>query len=500
MDLRAYVRLFLRHWVAIVLLAVLGTAAGAALAWLKDPLYAAKAEMIVTVDSPGSDLAQAYQGALLAEERAQSYSTVLTSDQVLEALRDRLDLPYSVEKLRSEIEASNPASTAIIKVTVEDTSAQRAKDIAAAVGPVFAEVVVPADVTGNAGGGAGSDTVVGVDVLQPVRSPAQPVSQHQVLDIALGLAIGLVLGIGLAVIREITDRRLRDAEDVARASDVSVLAVVPHERAGRRKTLSPDTRLPLPVVEAYRLAAVGLRSAGSGDRRNVYAVAAPTDAEDAAGAALGLAIALAQGGDSVVLVDADPLSTRVALLMALPGAVGLADVLDGRVALDRALQQWRTDLPLRVLVAGGPDARALDAAVLQEHAFDALCEELEQRADVVVLAAPAVLTRADAAVVARVAGQAVIVVRAKGTRGDELDASVQSLRAHGVAVLGAVISDPARRSDQRPVWSVPREYPRTGAQPGEETAPRVTPRGSDRSPASPPDERHGDHLVSLVRR
>ncbi|MEV0170620.1 Wzz/FepE/Etk N-terminal domain-containing protein [Streptomyces sp. NPDC050803] len=492
MDLRAYFQLFLRHWVALVLLAALGAAGGAAVAWLKDPSYAAKTEMIVTVDNPGTDLTQAYQGALLAEERAQSYSTLLTSEQVLEALIDELGLPYSVETLRSQITASNPASTAIIKVTVEDGSAQRATAIAESIGPVFADVVVAAGGTDSATAGG---TEVGVEALQPERAPAQLVPQHRALDIVLGLVVGLVLGIAWAVLREITDRRVHDAEDVARATDIPVLGVVPRAGDLREQAPPPDARASLPVVEDYRLAAVSLRSAGFG---GVYAVTAPRDGEDMAATAVGIAIAVAQGGDSVILVDADLHAPRLARALGLPGAMGLKDVLNGRVALDRALQCWREDLPLRVLADGGADDGAPEAVVLQERALDDLCEELGHRADVVILAAPPVLTRADAAVVARVAGQAVIVVRAKATRGDELDASVQGLRTHGVTVVGAVLSDPARRSG--PDWSAHRERTRTDAQDGRQTAPLVTPLGADRSPAEPRDGRHGDHLASPTRR
>jgi len=495
MDLRAYFRMFLRHWVAIVLLAALGAAGGAAFAWLKDPSYAAKTEMIVTVGNPGSDLAQAYQGALLAEERAQSYSTLITSEQVLEALIDELGLPYSVDTLRSQISASNPASTAIIKVTVEDGSAQRATEIAKSIGPVFTDVVVATDGTDNATGAAGSHPEVGVEALQPERAPAQLVPQHRALDVVLGLVVGLVLGIGWSAFREITDRRVHDAEDVAKASDIPVLGVVPGAGERREKAPLPDARHSLPVVEDYRLAAVSLRSAGTG---GVYAVTAPRDGGEVATTAAGLAIAVAQGGDSVILVDADLHSTRLAVALGLSGATGIKDVLNGRVPLDRALRQWRRDLPLRVLADSRPDDGTRDAVVLQERALDALYEELGRRADVVILAAPPVLTRADAAVVARVAGQALIVIRAKATRGDELDASVVSLRAHGVTVVGAVLSDPAHRTT--PNWSAYREHTPADAQEGRRSASPVTSLGADRSPAEPRDGKHGDHLAAPTRR
>lgn len=53
MDLKAYIRLLRFHWVAILVLTLLGAVGGAAVAQSQPPVYAAKAQMLVTVSAPG---------------------------------------------------------------------------------------------------------------------------------------------------------------------------------------------------------------------------------------------------------------------------------------------------------------------------------------------------------------------------------------------------------------------------------------------------------------
>ncbi|MGI5193024.1 Wzz/FepE/Etk N-terminal domain-containing protein [Streptomyces sp. CA-288835] len=491
MDLGSYLRLLRRRWVAILLLAILGTLGGTAVAWVKNPLYAAKTDILVTAASPRADLSQSYQGALLAEELTQSYSVLLTSEPVLRTLIDELRLPYSVEKLRSEIKASHPRGTAVVKVTVEDRSPQRAKVIADAIGPTFTKVLASADAADTSSDTAGDRSDVKVGVLPQAASSGQLVPPHKSLDIVVGLIVGLVLGAAWSVGRAIMDPRIHDARDVVETSDIPVLAVVPRDKATRGKALLQDTQRPPSVVEAYRTVAVNLRSSvSSGIQRHAYVITGIRGSENSAATAAGIAIALAQDGYSVILVDADPLDMRLAQSMELSQEIGLRDVLANRASLDAALQEWHEDLPLRVLAGGLQDQRSVTP--LRERSLDPLCAELERRADVVIFASPPVLTRTDGVALARVTGQAVIVAQTKVTRGDELDTSVQTLRAVGVTVLGVVLNDVTRRRGRRQVWPAPRERIQTSADSTHEAAPRGR-------PVDIPDS-DGDHRASSYAR
>ncbi|MFF7945464.1 Wzz/FepE/Etk N-terminal domain-containing protein [Streptomyces griseorubiginosus] len=444
MDLNAYRRLLRFHWVAILLLTLLGAAAGAAVAQSQSPVYAAKAQMLVTVSAPGEDSSQAYQGALLSQQRAKSYTTLLTGQSVLRQLTDQLGLPYSVEHMKSHITADNPTDTAVIDVTVKDRSAQRAREIAQALGPAFSRIVSSAENSGQQGDGQAP--VINVRTLEPVQLLDGPVSPHKSFDILLGLAVGLFLGLVWAVGREVTDTRIRDVQDLEQNTDIDVLGVLP--RGGRNPDREFRTGLPdAPLrAQAFRWLALTTEIPARGTGARAYVVTSPLGGEEPAGVAAGLAIALAENGTRTIVVDAQRSRPQLADLLGLSSPWALTDVLDGRVSLDEALRTWRDDVPLRVL-AGRVAEPGSDTPPLRQAEVADLRGRLTARADAVVFLAPPVLTRSDATVVARAVGQVILVAEARVTRVPDFVQSVQRLRSVGVGVLGAVLGgERGRRS------------------------------------------------------
>jgi capsular polysaccharide biosynthesis protein/Mrp family chromosome partitioning ATPase len=441
MDLKAYIRVLRFHWVAILVLTLLGAAAGAAVAQSQPPVYAAKAQMLVTVSAPGEDSSQAYQGALLSQQRAKSYTVLLTSQVVLRQIADQLGLPYSPEEMKGHITATNPTDTPVIDVTVKDRSAAQAQQIAEAMGPTFSKIASSAENSGQ--GGDGKMPVINVRTLDGVQLLDHPVSPHKSFDIALGLLAGLVLGLAWAVVREVTETRIRDLEDLDQGTDVDVLGVLP--RGGQHRDREFRSGLPGSAADAqpYRWLALTTEIAGRGPGPRAYAVTSAVRGDGTTTVAAGLAIALAESGTRTIVVDARRSPAALADLLGLSSPWNLTDVSNGRVSVDEALRTWRDDVPLRVLAGSGTDPDS--AASLRQEDVAGLCKELKERADVVIVVAPPVLADSDATIVARAVGQAIPVAEAWATRMPDFTQSVLRLRAVGVTVLGAVLSGERRR-------------------------------------------------------
>ncbi|MGC0398748.1 capsular polysaccharide biosynthesis protein/Mrp family chromosome partitioning ATPase [Streptomyces sp. SAI-126] len=452
MDLKAYRRLLHFHWVAILVLTLMGAAVGAAVAQSRPPVYAAKVQMLVTVSAQGEDSSQAYQGALLAQQRAKSYTTLLTGQSVLRQLTDQLGLNYSVEHMKSHVTASNPTDTAVIDVTVEDGSARQAKKIAEGLGPAFSRIVTSAENAGQAGDGQAP--VINVRTLDPVQLLDGPVSPHKSFDIVLGLVGGLFLGLVWAVAREVTDLRIRDVQDLEKTEHVDVLGVLP--RGGRKRDKEFVDGLPGPAAraQAYRWLALTIEVAGRVPGPRAYVVTSSAREDEATAVAAGLAIALAESGTRTIVVDTRRSRGGLADLVGVSSPWGLEDVLRGRASLDGALRAWRDDMPLQVLAGSGAEPGS-GVAPLRQAQVAELCRRLMGRAEAVVFVAPAVLTRSDATVVARAVGQVILVAEAKATRAPDLVQSVQRLRSVGVTVLGAVLSGERGRRSRPYVPVVP---------------------------------------------
>ena len=72
-----------------------------------------------------------------------------------------------------------------------------------------------------------------IAVLDPAVPPLEPAFPLVTLNLILAAVLGGLLGIGTALLVEVGDRRVRVAEDLAKASGSPVLAVL--KRAGRRE-------------------------------------------------------------------------------------------------------------------------------------------------------------------------------------------------------------------------------------------------------------------------
>ena len=123
---------------------------------------------------------------------------------------------------------------------------------------------------------------------------------------------------------------------------------------------------------------------------------------------------------------------------------------------------------------------------------------MRARADVVIIDAPPLLPVTDAAVLARQADGAILVVRHGKTTYAQVDRAVENLRLAGARLLGTIINmTPARGSDS---YAYSYEYETTGRR-GRTAAPRrstelaLHPDGADRTDQSVEDERHSvSHL------
>lgn len=92
-----------------------------------------------------------------------------------------------------------------------------------------------------------------INVLSQATPPLTPSSPRVLLNIAIAVFVGTLLAVGLALVRELLDRRVRTTTDLVESLGLPVLGVVPKPIAGRR---SAQTLMAQRVISG-RLAAPG---------------------------------------------------------------------------------------------------------------------------------------------------------------------------------------------------------------------------------------------------
>jgi capsular exopolysaccharide synthesis family protein len=155
--------------------------------------------------------------------------------------------------------------------------------------------------------------------------------------------------------------------------------------------------------------------------------------------AANLAVAFAQQGHRVLLVDCDLRKPRVHGLFHCRQSPGLTQILVGSALFVDAVLESGIER-LFVLPSGAIPPNP--AELLGSGAMQDFLDSVAERYDIVILDSPPLLAATDAAILSRSADGALVVVRAGKTETGALHAAVQLLTNVGARILGTVLNDP----------------------------------------------------------
>ena len=215
------------------------------------------------------------------------------------------------------------------------------------------------------------------------------------------------LGLLFAAWRELADRSVRTPTELEELAGAPVLGAMAYDRAAASTPLITSLGTHHPRFEAVRILRTNLQFLDVDRDHKVITITSSLAGEGKSTTACNLAIALAQTGTRVVLVEGDLRRPRVSEYLGIEKSVGLTTVLVGRVALDAALQQAGTP-GLDVLTSGALPPNPSE--ILQTKAMTALIAELRHRYEVVLIDAPPLLPVTDASLLASISDGAILVV------------------------------------------------------------------------------------------
>lgn len=288
--------------------------------------------------------------------------------------------------------------------------------------------------------------------------PSTPIRPDKPVDIAVGLLVGLILGVTLAFIRESLDRTVKTAEDIEREIAVPTLAIVPLGAASRGRYgryFSRDARetagkgnLALTAIntpgselaESFRVLRTSILLSIAPQPPQVLLVTSAHPSEGKTFASVNLALALAQRGSRVLLVDSDMRKPSVLKALGLTDGAGpgLSSCLTGGHDIEQALQAF-TAAPNMWLLPSGP-IPPNPAELLSSPAMEGLVRDLRQRFEHVVLDSPPLLLVTDGIILSALADGVLLVVESGKTSRGALIRARRILDRAGANTLGAVLN------------------------------------------------------------
>jgi non-specific protein-tyrosine kinase len=501
MELRDYLAIA-RKWLWLFVLATVVAAIGAWITTRALP-KTYRSDTTVMVGRPTSNPDPNVQQLFLGQTLATTYAQMAVREPVLQAVIDSLDLRATYQQLQGMVRAQPVAGSQLLEIRVVDRDPIRAQVLANEVGRQltvmgpspearrhkenvdFAQAQVAqlrdnlthaqaeldeidtrlaSESSARAIGDlqskknallAKSETwrsqladylnfaegseVNSLSIIE-AAAPGIQVGPNVRMNVLMAALIGFGLALGAVLLIEYLDDTVKTSEQLERRLGLSGLATierisgVEHRRDALVTVLSPRS----PAAEAYRVLRTNLQFALL-DTRGTVVITSANPGEGKTATAANVAVAMAQGGRKVILMDADLRKPAIHRMFQLPNSTGMTSLLvDEGLAIEEVLAPAEGIDGLEVLTSGPLPPNP--AEMLDSPRMDHLMDQLRERADFVIVDSPPLLIVVDAAVLAKNADGTLLIFDSCATRVDSAKRAMQALARVGVKPIGGVIN------------------------------------------------------------
>ncbi|GAA5038069.1 polysaccharide biosynthesis tyrosine autokinase [Microbacterium fluvii] len=430
MELSDYIRILRKNWLIILVCTLLGLGAAAGYSLTRTPIYESSSTVFVSTQTSGS-VAELQQGSTFTQARINTYVGLVTTPIVMNPVIADLGLGITASELAQDVTASAALNTTLITITVENADPVLAADIANALAASLTTAVDSIEPAGE--NGRSPVKLSRVKDAQPALEPSSP---NVPLNLALGTLVGLALGIGIAVLRTVLDTRVRTGRDVEQVTKAPIIGAIAFDPKAKERPLIVHADPLSPRAESFRALRTNLQFLDMGGRSS-FVITSSVPSEGKSTTTINLAIALADAGKRVALLDTDLRKPKVAEYLGIEGGAGLTDVLIGRARVGDVMLPWG-GRSLYVLPAGKIPPNPSE--LLGSKQMETLLDVLERDFDVLLCDAPPLLPVTDAAILARRTSGAIVAVSAGRTTRHQLQGAIDALDTVDAKVAGIALT------------------------------------------------------------
>jgi len=278
--------------------------------------------------------------------------------------------------------------------------------------------------------------------------PIKPIKPNKEVIVSLSLMLGVLLGVVAALIRKSLRGVVRDPDLIESKLNLPILAVVPYSVAQRKlnKKLRSGVNEPaiLAVADSEDRAIEGLRSLRTSlffskfkAKNNIILLTSPGPGAGKSFVSINMGAVLADVDKRVLIIDADLRKGRIHQFLGIKRRPGLSDLLVDDVEINKVV--CKTEVNNLYAITTGTIKQNPSELLLRPN-FLKVLEYCAANFDQVIIDSPPVLAVTDAAIIARLAGSTLIVVRDGQNPLREIEQSVKSLDQVGINLRGAVFN------------------------------------------------------------
>jgi non-specific protein-tyrosine kinase len=490
---------------------------------LQPKMYEATTKLIVgqSLSAVNPD----YNQLLVSQRLSSTYAIVATTRPVLGRVIDRIDLDESPEELAERVSATSATDGALLTVSARDVDPDRAADLANALAEEL--IAASPGVQGQHSDLLDSvdedlraiqedirvtqveiqelselasrtpaqdsrlDTLRGrvislresyttllqfssdsaanlITIMEPAIAPESEVAPRPLLNALLAAVVAFLVVSAAIFVIEYLDDAIKDQDQVEEAIGLPTLAAIERMSGGRdRPPIYRLATLLYPrsaAAEAYRGLRTNVDFAAVDRPIRSLLVTSAVPSEGKTVTAANLAVALAQSGRRILLVDADLRKPGVHEIFGTDNDHGLTDLLrpDG-FKLDtyaRSTEQKNLDL-----LTSGPHPPN-PAELLGSQRMRSVLASLSERYDMIVIDSPPLDVFTDSAVMSSFLDASILVIEVRRGRRAQVRAAREALAKANAHLIGVVLNgiQPKATSDYGRYYGAQSDAPGGAAQ------------------------------------
>lgn len=399
------------------------------------PVYTAATTFTVNIKQEQSIYGSVtYYDNAAAAQMAQTFPYILTSSYLHRMVAADMGMP-----VRGVIKAEVTPNTNMLTLSVTDTDPQSAYDTLESVIRNYPSVSEP--IIGK----------VTMNVLDETGVPAVADNPINYFKSALvGAEIGLVIGLLWAMLLFITNRTIRNKNDIRNKLGINYLGTIPKIHIKRRSKNVPkyflltDSAMESVLFEPFRMIKNKVEYYCNKNQQEVILVTSATAGEGKSLFSANLALSLATAGKRVVLIDCDLRHPTGRTVFDIADSVGLAEYLNGEISLTEYLSSAKVQNNhnfSNFLFLPGGKALSDGSHLLSNARMQELIAFVRTKSEFVILDSAPVGLLSDSAELAKFAESAIMIIRKDFARADFIWDALNYLSESDIQIIGGVFND-----------------------------------------------------------
>lgn len=431
-DFLSYLKKFIIQTIVIAFIAV-----GATIYYdlnIKTPMYKSSATVVLAQPTSESTSQSTLNDITVNQKLVTTYSEIVKSKLVLQQVIDELSLNTDVETLSKHVTVTPVEDTEILKIAVEDKSAEEAAKTANKIAEVFSKEIVNIYQLNN------------VSTIDHAQTPDKTSNNTTVRDALIAGLISVFGVIAIAFIIYYFDDSIKYGEDLESKIGLPVTGkIVKSDVTKKGASEIVVEQYPKSIVtESIKGLRTNLQFSSVDNGFKTILVTSANASEGKSFIAANLATSFAQANKKVLLVDCDLRKGRLHKIFNIANLHGYSNLLTDEIENYKKYIKKTNIKNLSVIPRG--DLPPNPSELLSSNKNRDLVFALKTKYDIIIFDGAPCNGVTDSAIMATLADETLIVVRDGVTKKATLDNANDNLKKVNAHVAGVVLNGVNRKS------------------------------------------------------